>query len=381
MVLEASLRADRVKGALYGAFIADALAAPTHWFYGGRSQVQQEYGPSGIRGYTKPNEHLAGSIMNKSSTTGGGRGGYGDGARSIVGRVINHGKLAYWRPGADFHYHATLAAGENTLEAQLLRIAVKVAAGGGGGSFDSSAFLGEYVRFMTTEGSHNDCYAATAHRMFFANRDRGLPLEQCPDNDRHNVDAVDSLTIPIAPSLFASSAPDCHADVAATVTAIRASPSSVAYAHHFSDLLRTIVTSQPAATFRDTLQNMSTQPPASFDVAKAVSRSRSTEDPVTACYLEQSYPSALFMMYKYAGALTLAGGQTAWTRAFEEAVLANANRGGENVAQGSLIGAAMGAACGFSSLPASLVDGLAASESLRKDIDAFVEASPFVKHG
>jgi hypothetical protein len=35
------------------------------------------------------------------------------------------GKLKYWAPGKDYHYHCTLAAGENTLEAQLVRVLMK----------------------------------------------------------------------------------------------------------------------------------------------------------------------------------------------------------------------------------------------------------------
>jgi ADP-ribosylglycohydrolase len=30
---------DRVKGALWGLFIGDALAMPSHWYYGGSAQA------------------------------------------------------------------------------------------------------------------------------------------------------------------------------------------------------------------------------------------------------------------------------------------------------------------------------------------------------
>eukprot|EP01052_Picozoa_sp_SAG31_P007250 SAG31_NODE_343_length_17426_cov_35.294443_18_plen_142_part_00 len=39
--------------------------------------------------------------------------------------------------------------------------------------------------------------------MFFANRENGLPLEQCPDNDGHNVDTLDGL-VNLAPVIFAA---------------------------------------------------------------------------------------------------------------------------------------------------------------------------------
>ena len=53
------------------------------------------------------------------------------------------------------------------------------------------------MSFMQTPGSHNDTYAATAHRMFFKNLIDGKDPKQCPDNDGHNVDAIDALTITI----------------------------------------------------------------------------------------------------------------------------------------------------------------------------------------
>jgi len=67
------------------------------------------------------------------------------------------------------------------------------------------------------------------------------------------------------------------------------------------------------------------------------------------------------------------------TSRFREAMMANANRGGENVAPGALIGALMGAAAGQSRLPKDLLDGLAVSAQpeLNQHIDLFSNASSF----
>ena len=165
----------------------DALASPTHWYYGGLRQVQGDYGRQGIRDYTKPVAEMQGSIMPRSNTDGAGRGSYNDDRTTVIGDVINHGKKPYWNPRTSFHYHGTLAAGENTLEAQLSRLLVRTIAARGG--VDDAAFRDAYVAWMTTPGSHNDSYASTCHRMFFANYAHGKrdPAD-CPDNDRHNVD-------------------------------------------------------------------------------------------------------------------------------------------------------------------------------------------------
>eukprot|EP00940_MAST-03C_sp_MAST-3C-sp2_P000815 g815.t1 len=181
---------DRVKGALYGLLIADALAKPTHWFYGGRSQVLREWGE--IKGYIDipANKTLYGSIMGKSNTGGGGR---GDDKGSIIGDVINHGKKQFWASGSQYHYHQGLKAGENTLEACLTRNAIATVVKDRG-AFVPEDQLKAYISFMTTENSHNDTYASTSHRMFFKNLvERKLPPEQCPDNDHHNNVATGAL--------------------------------------------------------------------------------------------------------------------------------------------------------------------------------------------
>jgi len=206
---------DRIGGALWGLYIGDALASPTHWYYGGAGQVARDYGK--IKGYVKPKMELQGSIMNLSSTGGGGR---GNDRGEIIGKVINHGKKEYWTARGSYHYHCTLAAGENTLEAQLVRQVCKSIVGTKG-HFDAADLRKRYVDFMTTPGTHNDCYASTCHRMFFANMTAGKAPEKCPDNDNHNVDTIDGLimAVPVCLSSFRQN-PDVAAREAASCTAV-----------------------------------------------------------------------------------------------------------------------------------------------------------------
>lgn len=65
------------------------------------------------------------------------------------------------------------------------------------------------------------------------------------------------------------------------------------------------------------------------------------------------------MSYKYADNLT-------------QAVLANANRGGENVHSGIVIGALVGAAHGSSQIPKELKLGLHDHTKIESEINAFV---------
>jgi ADP-ribosylglycohydrolase len=64
-----------------------------------------------------------------------------------------------------------------------------------------------------------------------------------------------------------------------------------------------------------------------------------------ACYIRESFPASLYLAWKYADD-------------FESAVVANTMVGGDNCHRGAVIGALVGAACGYERLPKSLRDGL-----------------------
>lgn len=366
---------DFVKGAIYGALIMDAAAAPTHWFYGGAMQVRDVYGGL-LTHYTKPVDHLPGSIMSKSDTGGGGRGGYhGD----IIGSVIFHGKKKYWAPGADHHYHNLLKAGENTLEGSLMMRTVDVLTDSNG-KFDREALTKDYIDFMTTPDSHNDTYCGTCHRMFFAKWAKGNPPDKCPDNDGHNVDTCDALVTTIPVALSPADDSDASRLASEMVSITRDSKVSSQMAQLYATALRDVTKGIPA---RDAAVSIGKS--LGIDVAHAATRSRA--DPMTACYISQSLPSVLVMVYKYGMTndkdvnMKKDAGSTSPSKAFERAVWANANRGGENVGTGALIGALLGAECGFSRLPRQLVSDLEAhvNHNLEARVDAFLNKVEFTK--
>jgi len=234
--------ADRAAGALWGMHIADALAMPSHWFYGGNRQVRATYGGD-ITGYVKPSTDLQGSIMNLSNTGGAGRGST-DG--DIIGTVICHGKKRYWERGRSCHYHCTLQAGEGTIEASIVRELYNSMTANGGVVAPAN-FVQQYIKFMTTPGTHNDCYASTYHRMFFKNRADGRPLEQCPDNDGHNVDTQDGLAITIPVALATAKKSDSEADQAIGESAqmLRRSRPCAQYGALYGRMLRDLLADKP----------------------------------------------------------------------------------------------------------------------------------------
>ena len=226
---------DRIKGALFGLLIADALAMPTHWFYGGERQVRATYG--NIVGYVKPLTKLPGSIMSKSNTGGAGRGSF---KGSIIGDVIFHGKKKFWAPGADYHYHTGMNAGDNTLEALLVRRVCNISAANSG-NYLRGKILDDYIAFLTTPDTHNDVYCGTSHRMFFANMKNGKSLDKCPDNDGHNVDSADAIVTSIPVGLISSSNDQAMKDAADMVMLTRNSKTSAAHAALFAQTLRAII--------------------------------------------------------------------------------------------------------------------------------------------
>lgn len=55
------------------------------------------------------------------------------------------------------------------------------------------------------------------------------------------------------------------------------------------------------------------------------------------------------------------------------ALLANANRGGENVHSGAILGAILGARTEDGVIPSAMKDGLYPAEEIRAEIDSFVK--------
>jgi ADP-ribosylglycohydrolase len=236
------------------------------------------------------------------------------------------------------------------------------------------AVLDDYVAFMTTPDTHNDTYCGTCHRMFFLNMENGNALSECPDNDAHNVDALDSLITPTVAALTSASDEQAVRDAQAMVRLTRLSPLSERYVEVWTSMIRSVAR---GTSVRDAVAAAGKQ--TGVDAKRDVERAgKKSDDPMTACYLKSNWPATLFMAHKYASDADAT--PEAAANAFRDGILANANRGGENVSAGAILGALWGAQLGFKGLPKDLVDGLAKTQrpQLDDDVDAFVNAVPFV---
>lgn len=339
--------ADRARGALLGFYCGDALAMPVHWYYD-VNQLKRDFGA--ITRYEAPKPSFPGSIMNLSNTGGGGRGSdKGD----IVGDVILHGKKKYWLKSGNYHYHHGMAAGENTLDALITRVLTKSMIAKN--AFNVKDFTDSYISFMTTPGSHNDAYAGTCHRMFFANWVQGIAPENCAGNDGHNVDSIDLLMIvpPLVVAYLNRPQDELFAAIKSAVQVTRKTE-YLRFANLYAELLSNVLKGAP---MREAAEALGLK--LGINLADAVKRQGSS-DPMTACYIDSSFPVLLFFAYKYADSA-------------ESLLLASANAGGENVARGSLLGSLAGAQFGLSGLPERFKSDLLHSASLISEATEFTE--------
>ncbi|EFN58988.1 hypothetical protein CHLNCDRAFT_137616 [Chlorella variabilis] len=345
---------DRVRGALWGVYIADALSMPVHWYYDVRA-LQRDYGR--ITTYQAPKERHPGSIMSVSNTGGHGRGGQGG---RIIGDVINHGKHDRWGKSG-VHYHEGMAAGENTLNALCARLVTRGMARRGG--YSQEGFLQDYVAFMTTPGSHNDTYAESYHRDFFKNWAAGVPPEKCAGEEGHNTASIGGF-VTLPPVILGAMRQGAEASAAAARRHLALTHQSQAlgnYAQVYSQLLVEVTNGRD---LREAVRSAAKDVGVDLDAAL---RYGYTDQEVvhrvygSACYITDSFPSVLYLAYKH-------------TDSFEEAVLANTNVGGENCHRGSALGALMGAAHGVAGIPRPLIEGLHDSKAIGGEIEEYVSA-------
>ena len=351
--------ADRVRGALWGMMVGDALAMPVHWYYR-LSDLQRDFGV--IRDYQPPKDVHPSSIMSLSSTS---RAGRGTQSGNVVGEVILKGKKHHWGP-AHRHYHQGMQAGENTLNALCARLLVRCMVRHK--AYDRAHFLADYVDFMTTEGSHNDTYAESFHRDFFANWARGVPSLQCAGATGHDTASIGGL-VGLAPVVLATAAAgDGQAAVEAGLKHLRLTHRSQpleVFAAAYGRLLSQLVLAPPsalgpllqtqAAGLGKGLSALLGQAPSHQDAATRVVGGLYSP----ACYIEDSFPSVLYLAARYA-------------HDFEGALIANTNAGGDNCHRGSVLGALLGAWLGFEAIPLRWRQGLQAAPALAQEVEAFI---------
>ncbi len=331
------LQQQRASAALKTLFVADALAMPVHWYY--NPQDIEKAFPGGIAMLEAAPAYHPSSIMSLHSTAKGGRGGQASGGagREIVGEVILKGKRQYWgQPNQ--HYHQQMQAGENTLNAQCARVLMR-AMRTNGCRYAKDCFLDAYIAFMTADPPlHPDTYAESYHRGFFANLDAGKAKDQC-GAVTHDSPSIGGL-VSIAPLVFAerlqgTPLPEvqqiCRQHLFLTHPDEELAAVCAAYVKLLDGLL--FRTEQDSA---ETLLARVAKNSIGLDLPALVAKGRSDRDIVgglfsTACYISGSWPSVLYLAYRYLSEP-------------KQGLLANTNLGGDNVHRGAVLGTILGLA-------------------------------------
>jgi len=330
-----NLQQRRASAALKNLFVADALAMPVHWYYN-PLDIEKAF-PGGITQFEAAPEYHPGSIMSLHSTVKGGRGvqaSHGR-AREIVGEVILKGRRKYWGL-ANQHYHQQMQAGENTLNAHCARVVMRNLHANVG-RYDKQSFLDDYIDFMTADPPrHPDTYAESYHRGFFANLESGKAKDRC-GAVTHDTPSIGGL-VTIAPIVLSER--------------LQGLPLVEVQGHCLQHLFLThpdkdlghicavYVELLDALLFRN--QNQSPHEllarAAKFSIGLDLpALLEKTHDDIhvvgnlfsTACYIRGSWPSVLYLAYKYAAEP-------------QQALLVNTNRGGDNVHRGAVLGVILG---------------------------------------
>jgi ADP-ribosyl-[dinitrogen reductase] hydrolase len=405
-------RGKRIRNALWGLFVGDALAMPAHWFYSLRNI--REHFDGGIRGYEAPPHPHPESFMvgmeylpDVASANRLGRPydilheharfyrtNYSDLEIPSTERESEHGNLVP-RLENRFHYHHGLTAGENTLAAHLVRVLMRSVIRRG--RYDPQDFLEGFVEHLATPGWNRDPYTEIYLRHWFENYSRGLPLHACADLQRNvwSIAAHGGVIRPLVVAMLVESpyqglgfaiehqALTHRSETVASALGLLvplldsllkgADPVETASAYAESIRIPRITGEELFAAYRehhgpgnipkDTMWQLHARlADAPFDVLRLALQHPESEVVrglfATACYPEHGLPLLLYLATKH-------------NFAVEASLLANANAGGDNVHRGMILGLIVGAA--NENFPEHLRDGLAARHQLKNEIEGFAD--------
>eukprot|EP00051_Salpingoeca_urceolata_P005800 m.77482 g.77482 ORF g.77482 m.77482 type:complete len:428 (+) comp14549_c0_seq2:295-1578(+) len=399
---------QRIKNALWGMFIADAMAMPVHWYYN-RQAILDDFGDSGIEKYEdaphphpdaffvgmsfKPDLSAAESHGRNVDILGASKKFYNSSWRpaeiELKAREGEHGNAA-----ADlkerYHYHHGMKAGQNTLGTDLLR--VLLASVNRSRRYSEKNFLDDFVVFLT-EQVRPDPYTEIYIRRWFENYAQGKDPRDCAAHQRDiwSIGSMGGLIRPLALSLLLPENPALALGVSMQhqilthrteiggqflsilVPALNAIIHGADCKETFLSLCDSVLlplggrelflkyseAKGPGNIPKDEMWSLHMTQDSPFDIKALL---EAGEQEVirtilgTACYGEQGVPLMLFVAL-------------ATECDFERAVVLNANAGGDSCHRGPLLGALLGA--GTATIPQHLIDGLANKDQLAKEIEVF----------
>jgi len=319
---------SRCRGALFGLFIGDALAMPVHWYYDTLA-FQRDYGY--VTDYVAPKNPHPDSILWRSSYR----------PVSEKGDIL-HDQAQYWGKRG-IHYHQFLKAGENTLNLKLCALLIESLNVKKGYSADD--YLSRYIAFMTTPGSHRDTYVEEAHRHFFTNLAAGTSPHRCGVMEKHIGGLVGLVPIVV---FYRHSAFRAREAALKHLSLTHPGQKMSNAAEVLVTLLLETLSGRPLREVLVHRIQEQKNPLYGFPYLRWLEEADETivgRRLSTACYVEDSVPSVLYLALKYHDRP-------------EQGLIANTNLGGDNVHRGAVLGALLGAANGLEAFPTRWVRGL-----------------------
>ncbi len=334
---------DRAHGALLGSRIGDALAMPVHWYYD-TTALREDYG--WIEDYLDAKNPHSGSIFWRSSWK----------APSPELDILGSERPAWGQRGV--HYHQNLKAGENTLTTQLATMAWERMVEQG--EYRAEVALDDYMELLTHPERHRDTYLEECHRGFFTNLGRGMPPNKCAVSEKH----IGGIAAMLSVAIYYAEDPEIGREMTLKHLALtHAGKKMVVAADAILSLLYPVL---GGASLGETIEKEIDQqrnPHFGFPFRKWVHQEgERVIGPLLskACYVEDAIPATIYLALKY-------------HHDFEAGLIANTNRGGDNVHRGSVLGALLGAANGTTGFPERWKRGLVNSPS---PISHFGDSAP-----
>jgi ADP-ribosylglycohydrolase len=408
------MRERRIRNALWGLFIGDALAMPAHWFYS-LSNIQQ-YFDGGIRKFEAaphphPESFMVGMTYSPDVETANRLGrpydilhehvrfyetSYSESTIHSSEQESEHGNPVP-RLEERFHYHHGLVAGENTLAAHLVRVLMRSVIRLG--RYEPQDFLEGFIAHLTTPGKNRDPYTEIYIRRWFENYSRGFPPHACAELQRNiwSIGSHGGVLRPMVLAMLVESAyqglgfameHQClthRSENAASALGIlvpllnslvNGADPIEAISAHARPIRKPHITGEalfaayrkhngPGNIPKDEMWQLHVRlEDAPYDVVQ-FARQYTEREVIrhvlaTACYPEHGLPLLLYNIKKH-------------DLAVEDSLLANANAGGDSVHRGMIMGLIAGAA--NDDLPEHLINKLLARDELKVESDAFVDVA------
>ena len=402
---------QRLENALWGIFIADAMAMPAHWYYK-REYIKEDF-DGGITGYNDaPHPHPESFMVGNSYLPNIQK-------AKELGRPydILHEHLRFYKTNYNhtniklsvhagehanpmpcleerYHYHHGLKKGDNTLGANLMRVLMRSVIKTR--EYDQTSFINDFINYMTTPGLNKDPYSEIYVRAWFNNYTNGNPAHASAEEQRNvwsigssggairplllsltskssyqalgvalqhqqithrsdNVSSALTFLVPLLHELLHKKAPQVslknHASQVQLIK-IKGSELSKTYAEHLG----------PGNIPDDEMWKIHTEfSDKTLDLDFLLQNYE--EDEIlgtvftTGCYTEHSIPVLSYLLSKH-------------DFDFKSCILANVNAGGDNVHRGILLGMLAGAA--NNEIPQDLKEGLKYYQERKGEIEACV---------